>query len=74
MADVKAVELRAQLLRIRTRADRTADITLNVPEDCAEQVKVLFGWLMNEVGAVIVYEPPENNEDEQPGKSRKIHI
>lgn len=54
MTEVKAVEVRAQLLRIRTRADRTTDLTLNIPEDCSEQVKALFGWLMDEVEMVVV--------------------
>jgi hypothetical protein len=35
-------------------ADSTVNLVLNVPEDCIEQVKVLLGWLKDEVKIVIV--------------------
>lgn len=50
---VKAVEIRAELRQIRSMADHTYNVILNVPEDCLEQVKVLMGWLGDEVGLVI---------------------
>lgn len=52
--DVKAVEIRAELRQIRTMADGTINIVLNLPEDCKEQVKVMLDWLGYEIGAVIV--------------------
>jgi hypothetical protein len=54
--EVKAVEIRAELRQIKTMADGTINITLNLPEDCKPQVKVMLDWLGLEVGAVIVGE------------------
>jgi len=53
MSDVKAVEIRAELRQIRTMADGTVNVLLNLPEDCIPQVKVLLDWLGLEVKAVI---------------------
>jgi hypothetical protein len=50
---VKAVEIRAELRQIKTMADGTINITLNLPEDCKQQVKVMLDWLGLEVKAVI---------------------
>lgn len=54
--DIKAVEIRAELRQIKTMADNSVNIVLNVPEDCREQVKVMLDWLKLEVQAVIVCE------------------
>lgn len=54
MSDVKAVEVRAELRQIKTMADGTVNIVLNLPEDCMPQVKVMLDWLGREVGAVLV--------------------
>jgi len=51
--EVKAVEIRAELRQIKTMADGTVNIILNLPEDCKEQVKVILDWLGLEVKAVI---------------------
>ena len=51
--EVKAVEIRAELRQIKTMADGTVNLTLNLPEDCKEQVKVMLDWLGMEVKAVI---------------------
>jgi hypothetical protein len=51
---VRAVEVRAELRQIKTMADGTVNIVLNLPEDCREQVKVMMDWLQMEVKAVIV--------------------
>lgn len=72
MAEVKGVEIRAELRQIKTMADRSVNLILNLPEDCTEQVKVLLDWLGLEVGVVIAN--IESGQDERPGKSRKIHI
>ena len=53
MSEVKAVEVRAELRQIKTMADGTVNIVLNLPEDCKEQVKVLLDWLGFELRAVI---------------------
>ena len=50
---IKAVEIRAELRSVKTAVDHTVTITLNLPEDCLEQARVLLGWIGNEVKAVI---------------------
>jgi len=52
--EIKAVELRAELRQVKSMADGTVNIVLNLPEDCIEQAKVLLGWLKEEVQLVIV--------------------
>ena len=54
---IKAVEIRAELRQIKSMADHTFNIVLNLPEDCREQVKVLLDWLGFEVRVVIANEP-----------------
>jgi len=56
MSEIKAVEIRAELRQIKTMVDGTVTITLNLPEDCKEQVKVMLDWLGLELKAVIVNE------------------
>jgi hypothetical protein len=53
---VRAVEVRAELRQIKTMADGTVNIVLNLPEDCREQVKVMMDWLGYELRAVIADE------------------
>ena len=49
----KAIEIRAEVRQIRTMADGTVNLILNLPEDCMPQVKVLLDWLGLEVRAVM---------------------
>lgn len=51
--EIKAVEIRAEVRQIKTMADGTVNVILNLPEDCKEQVKVLLDWQGLEVKAVI---------------------
>lgn len=54
MADkIKAVEIRAEVRQIKTMADGSINVTLNLPEDCKEQAKKLIDWQGLEVHAVI---------------------
>lgn len=53
---IKAVEIRAEIRQIKTMADGTVNLIVNLPEDCREQVKVLLDWIGLEVKAVIVSE------------------
>jgi hypothetical protein len=50
---VQAVEVRAEIRQIKTMADGSVNLVLNLPEDCKPQVKVLLDWLALEVRAVI---------------------
>ena len=52
--EIKAVEIRAELRQIKTMADGSVNVVLNLPEDCKEQVKVMLDWLSYEIGAVMV--------------------
>lgn len=73
---VKAVEIRAELRQVKTMVDHTVNVTLNLPEDCIEQVKVLLDWLGLEVGVVIANTDliaGEEQEHGSKGRKRKIH-
>lgn len=54
VVNIRAVEIRAELRQIKTMVDGSVNITLNLPEDCKEQVKVLLDWLGLEIRAVMV--------------------
>ena len=56
---VKAVEVLAEVHQIRTCADGSVNVILNLPETCIEQAKVLLGWKGAEVRAVIQLEERE---------------
>jgi hypothetical protein len=58
-SEIKAVEIHAELRQIRTMADGSANVILNVPEYCREQVKVMLDWLHELVTAVVVWEPKQ---------------
>jgi hypothetical protein len=51
--EIKAVEIRAEIRQIKTMVDGSFNLTLNIPEDCLEQIKVLVGWISSEIRAVI---------------------
>lgn len=53
MPEIKAVEVRAEIRQIKTMADGTINIVMNLPEDCKEQVKVMLDWLGYEVVALL---------------------
>ena len=53
MEKIKAVEVRAELRQIKTMADGSVNVTINLPEDCREQAKKLMDWLGFELRAVI---------------------
>ena len=55
--DIKAVEIRAELRQIKTMVDGSANVTLNVPEDCREHVKKMLDWLGLEINLIMVCEP-----------------
>lgn len=50
---VKAVEIRAEIRQIKTMADHTINVTINLPEDCLPQAQILLGWQGDEVRAII---------------------
>jgi hypothetical protein len=55
-AKVKAVEFEAELRQVRTMADGTVNVILNLPEYCMPQVKVMMDWLKDQVKVLVVNE------------------
>lgn len=55
-AKSKAIEVRAEVRQVKTMVDGTVNVTLNLPEDCREQVKVFLDWLGLEVRLVATSE------------------
>lgn len=53
MSDVKAVEIEAEVRQVKTMADKTVNLTLNIPEYCLPQAQILMGWIGDMVKAVI---------------------
>lgn len=54
MAEAVAVEFEAELRQVKSMADGTYNITINVPEYCLEQVQTMMGWLKDLVQIVMV--------------------
>lgn len=52
--EIRAVELVAELRQIRTLSDGTFSVQIVLPEYMLEQVRVLMGWLKDEVKVVMV--------------------
>lgn len=49
-----AIEFDAEMRQVKSMADGTYNVVLNVPEDCLEMVRIMMGWIGDEVTAVIV--------------------
>ena len=49
----RAVEIEAEVRQVKTMADGTVNLTLNLPEYCLPQAQVLMGWVREQVKAVI---------------------
>ncbi len=53
VGDIKAVEVRAEVRQVKTMVDGTINITLNLPEDCRQQVKAILDWVGLEARVLI---------------------
>ena len=51
--EIAGVEFEAELRQVKSMADGTYNITLNVPEYCLEQAQVMLGWLQDLVKVVM---------------------
>jgi hypothetical protein len=49
-----AVEFEAEMRQVKSMADGTYNIVLNVPEYCLAQVQSMMGWLKSLVQVVMV--------------------
>ena len=65
MSDIKAVEIRAELRQVKTMADGSVNIMLNLPEDCLEQAKVMMGWHHLELYGILSRERLNTLSDEK---------
>jgi hypothetical protein len=54
MAEPVAVEFEAEVRQLKTMADHSVNLTLNVPEYCVEQVQTMLMWLGDAVQVVAV--------------------
>ena len=56
LAEPVAVEFEAEMRQVKSMADGTYNIVLNVPEYCLPQVQTMMGWLKSLVRVVMVEE------------------
>ena len=56
LAEAVAVEFEAEMRQVKSMADGTYNIVLNVPEYCLPQVQTMMGWLKSLVRVVMVEE------------------
>ena len=52
-----AIEFDAEMRQVKSMADGTYNVVLNVPEYCLPQVQAMMGWLKSLVKVVMVKEP-----------------
>jgi hypothetical protein len=53
MTEIKAIELVAELRAIRTLSDGTFSVQLVLPEYMLDAVKVMMGWIKDEVHCIL---------------------
>ena len=56
LAEAVAVEFEAEMRQVKSMADGTYNIVLNVPEYCLPQVQTMMGWLKSLVRVVMAKE------------------
>ena len=56
LAEAVAVEFEAEMRQVKSMADGTYNIVLNVPEYCLPQVRTMMGWLKDLVRVVMANE------------------
>lgn len=56
MSEPIAVEVRGELRQIKSMADGTYNMIINLPQDVLEQTRALMGWVLDEVKLIIVNE------------------
>lgn len=54
LAEPVAVEFEAEMRQVKSMADGTYNLVLNVPEYCLPQVQTMMGWLKDLVQVVMV--------------------
>lgn len=56
MSQVKAIEAIAEVRQVKTMADYTVTVSLNLPETCKEQSKKFIDWQGKMVKIIVVLE------------------
>ena len=56
-----AVEFEAEMRQVKSMADNTYNIVLNVPEYCLPQVQTMMGWLKSLVTVVMAQDDISGN-------------
>jgi len=56
LAEPVAVEFESEMRQVKSMADGTYNIVLNVPEYCLPQVQMMMGWLKSLVRVVMAEE------------------
>jgi hypothetical protein len=51
---IKAVEFEAEVRQIKSMADHSFNLTLNIPEYCLPQAQEMMGWLLDQVKVAII--------------------
>ena len=70
-AEIKAIEFKAEVRQVKTMADGSVNIILNLPEHCREQAKVVMDWHHLVVRGMLAVEESNGDFTEE---TRKIHI
>jgi len=70
----QVVKFDAELRQIKSMADGTYNLVLNIPEYCLTQTQTMMAWLKAQVDVAVVYMPQEEQDDGFTGKRGKIHI
>ena len=61
LAEPVAVEFEAEMRQVKSMADGTYNIVLNVPEYCLPQVQTMMGWLKSLVTVVMAQDDIAGN-------------
>jgi len=61
--EVMAVEVEGELRQVKSMADASFNITINLPEYCVSQAGIMLAHIHDRVKAVIQFIPTETNND-----------
>jgi len=63
MAEPQVVKFDAELRQIKSMADGTFNIVLNIPEYALSQTQTMMGWLKSQVDVAVVYREQTEQEN-----------
>lgn len=68
VAEPEVVKFEAELRQIKSMADGTYNLTLNIPEYCLKETQTMMAWLKGQVDVAVVYQEPKQ-DDERPNQT-----